>query len=307
MGAPVRVAAIDCGTNSIRLLVTDVDGNTKHDLVREMRIVRLGQDVDATGRLADEAIERTLAAAREYANIIETLDVSRVRFGATSAVRDAANSEDFGDVIEGVLGVRPLVLTGEEEAAASFDGATRAFGAGRSAVIDLGGGSTEVVIGAASVVEWAHSFDVGSVRLTERFLHSDPPSMAEISACQEHLDAVVVPTLSGLAAVETLVGVAGTITTVAAHTLRLDSYSSEAIHAACLAIDEVRSACLSLVRMPLADRRALPYMHPGRADVIAAGALILDRLLEYVPADTEQILVSESDILDGIAWRAALG
>jgi len=298
------VAAIDCGTNSIRLLITEVDGDTKSDLHRDMRVVRLGQGVDGSGRLAPEAIERTLEACREYAQTIAAMGVDVVSFAATSAVRDAANADEFGDAVESVLGVRPRVLTGEEEARASFEGATGEVADVLTAVVDLGGGSTEVVQGLGAP-SFAHSFDLGSVRMTERFLHTDPPTVAEVTACMAHLDAVIAPVLTGLEPTAEIVGVAGTITTIAAHSLALPSYDSERIHLARIHIDDLRAACMSLMQMPVADRRALPYMHPGRADVIAGGALILDRVLEHLPKETDEVVVSEHDILDGIAWAAA--
>lgn len=298
------VAAIDCGTNSIRLLITEIDGTAKTDFTREMRVVRLGQDVDRTGTLAPEAVERTLEACREYARVIEAVGVDVVSFAATSAVRDAGNAAEFSDAVEAVLGVRPRVLTGEEEARASFEGATGDVADALTAVIDLGGGSTEVVEG-RGLPTFSHSFDLGSVRMTERFLFTDPPSVAEVTECMGHLDAVIAPVLSGLAPVEEVVGVAGTITTIAAHSLALPSYDSEAIHLARIHVDDLRAACGSLMQMPVADRRALPFMHPGRADVIAGGALILDRVLEHLPRTTDEIVISERDILDGIAWAAA--
>ncbi|KRC66305.1 hypothetical protein ASE12_17010 [Aeromicrobium sp. Root236] len=297
-----RVAAIDCGTNSIRLLVSDVGSDAKVDLVREMRIVRLGQDVDRTGHLAEEAIDRTLQATREYAELIAMFGANEIRFCATSAVRDADNATEFEDAIEGILGVRPVVLAGLDEARASFLGATRDLEQTRTLVVDIGGGSTELVVGAGQDIEWSVSLDIGSVRLTERFLSSDRASVAEVTACMSHLDAVLAPVVRGLEPVGSFVGVAGTITTVAAHSLALPSYDSATIHGAKLALDDVREACLSLVRMSVADRRALPFMHPGRADVIGAGALILDRLVDLVPLSTDTMVVSEHDILDGIAW-----
>ncbi|KAA1400354.1 Ppx/GppA phosphatase family protein [Aeromicrobium ginsengisoli] len=297
-----RVAAIDCGTNSIRLLVSDVGADSKADLVREMRIVRLGQDVDRTGHLAEEAIDRTLQATREYAELIAMFGANEIRFCATSAVRDADNATVFEDAIEGILGVRPIVLAGLDEARASFLGATRDLEQARTLVVDIGGGSTELVVGTGQDIEWSVSLDIGSVRLTERFLSSDPASVAEVTACMSHLDAVLAPVVAGLDPVRSFVGVAGTITTVAAHSLALPSYDSATIHGAKLALDDVREACLSLVRMSVADRRALPFMHPGRADVIGAGALILDRLIELLPLSTDTMVVSEHDILDGIAW-----
>ena len=311
-----RVAAIDCGTNSIRLLVTDITDGTapgggavpsasSTEIVREMRIVRLGQGVDATGRLAGEAIDRTLQATREYAELITMLGAERVRFCATSAARDAENADEFSDAVESILGVRPQVLTGEEEALASFVGATRGLEPKRTLVVDIGGGSTELVLGEGSEVEWSTSLDIGSVRLTERFLPSDPPPVAELTAAMHHLDSVLAPALHGLEPVASVVGVAGTVTTVAAHALGLPSYDRDAIHGAWLSVDELRSTCLSLAQMSVADRRALPFMHPGRADVIGGGALVFDRVLEQLPLDTESVLISEHDILDGIAWGVA--
>ncbi|MEO6470189.1 MAG: Ppx/GppA phosphatase family protein [Aeromicrobium sp.] len=300
-----RVAAIDCGTNSIRLLITDISGGSKIDIVREMRIVRLGQDVDKTGHLADEAIARTLTATREYASLIAMLGADRIRFCATSAARDADNAEEFSDAVEGIIGIRPEVLTGEEEAHASFLGAAGDLPVTRTLVADIGGGSTELIVGIGDVVEWSVSLDIGSVRMTERFLHSDPPTVSEASDCMAFVDSVLDKAVVGLSPIETFVGVAGTITTVAAHTLDLPSYDSTATHLANLALSNVSNACISLTRMSVADRRALPYMHTGRADVIGGGALILDRLIEKLPLNTSSMLVSEHDILDGIAWSLA--
>lgn len=298
-----RVAAIDCGTNSLRLLIADIADDTKTDLVREMRVVRLGQGIDRTGAFAPEALERTLSVTREYGELISTLGAEQVRFCATSAARDASNGEELIDGVEAILGVQPEIITGEAEARASFLGATREL-AGDAVVADIGGGSTELVQGADGDVTWATSLDVGSVRLTERFLHDDPPTVQQITACEEHLDAVLAPALARLEPVTAFVGVAGTITTAAAHALALPTYDSARIHGARLAVDELRSACHSLVAMPVADRRRLPFMHPGRADVIGAGALILDRILAGVPWKTDIVTISEQDILDGIAWQA---
>ncbi|MGZ8705481.1 MAG: Ppx/GppA phosphatase family protein [Aeromicrobium sp.] len=300
-----RVAAIDCGTNSIRLLVSDIVGDKKTDVVRDMRIVRLGQDVDKTGHLAEEAIERTVSATREYASLISTLDVDRIRFCATSAARDADNAEEFSQAIAGVIGVRPVVLTGEEEAHASFLGAAGDLPVARTLVVDIGGGSTELIVGTGEDVEWAMSLNIGSVRMTERYLLSDPPTVTEVSDCIAALDTALDEVIGQIEPIETFVGVAGTVTTVAAHTLNLPSYDSGAIHLAELKLGDVSQACNSLARMTVADRRALPFMHPGRADVIGGGALILDRLIERLPLRTDTLLISEHDILDGIAWSMA--
>lgn len=300
----LRVAAMDCGTNSLRLLVTDVRGEEKRDVVREMRVVRLGQGVDETGRFHPDALDRTLAVTREFGELATVLGAQRIRFCATSAARDAENADQLNDGVESILGVRPEVLTGEDEARASFLGATRST-TGSALVVDIGGGSTELVVGADGDVQWSHSFDVGSVRLTERFLPSDPVSIDEVTALEAYLDGMLRPQVSSLEPVSTLVGVAGTITTVAAHALELPSYDSSAIHGARISVDDMRTACLSLLRMSVADRRALPFMHPGRADVIGAGAMILDAVLDAVPLATDTVTVSEHDILDGIAWGAA--
>jgi exopolyphosphatase/guanosine-5'-triphosphate,3'-diphosphate pyrophosphatase len=184
----IRVAAFDCGTNTIRLLICDLQGDTKTDHLREMKIVRLGQDVDRTGHLADEAIGRTLSATRDYAELIPLLGVERIVFCATSAVRDADNGEAFSDAIEGILGVRPIILDGPSEARATFLGATRELEPTRTLVVDIGGGSTEVVVGVGEEIESAVSLDIGSVRLTERFLPGDPPTVDEITACTEYVD-----------------------------------------------------------------------------------------------------------------------
>lgn len=304
MSEALRVAALDCGTNSLRLLVTDVRGDTKHDVVREMRVVRLGQGVDETGRFHPDALQRTLAVTREFGELATVLGAERVRFCATSAARDAANADELNDGVEAILGVRPEVLTGEAEAQASFLGATRSI-SGPALVVDIGGGSTELVVGDDGEVGWSHSFDVGSVRLTERFLHGDPATVQEVTALESYLDGMLRPRVADLDPVSTFVGVAGTITTVAAHALELPSYDSSRIHGARLPVDDVRTACLSLLRMSVADRRALPFMHPGRADVIGAGAMILDAVLDAVPLATDTVTVSEHDILDGIAWGAA--
>lgn len=301
---PERVAAIDCGTNSIRLLVTDIAEGGKNDLLREMRIVRLGQGVDETGRLAEEAIERTLSSTREYAGLIAELGASAVRFCATSAVRDASNGELFAEGVEEILGVRPEILSGDEEAHASFEGATRELGGDRTMLVDLGGGSTEIVVGENQRVEFATSLNLGSVRLTERFFSGEQSSIPEMTACMEYIDDLLRPVAASLAPADTFVGVAGTITTIAAHALGLPSYDPARLHRARISFSEVTEACLSLAAMSVADRRALPYMHPGRADVIGAGALIVDRLIALLPLTTDSMVISEHDILDGIAWGA---
>lgn len=309
-----RVAAIDCGTNSIRLLVADVDAaaGTLLDHERRMAVVRLGQGVDRTGILAPEALARTLAATEDFARSCRRWGVQRVRFVATSATRDASNRDELVRGVRALLGVEPEVVAGAQEAQLSFTGATRELvadgQAGPFLVCDLGGGSTELVRG-TSGVEAALSVDIGSVRLTERHLADDPPSSAQLSAARADVGAALdrVAEVVPLAGVGTLVGVAGTITTVAAAVLGLPAYDSARIHRARLPVDAVREACDRLVAMGRAERAALPYLHPGRVDVIAAGALIwgavVDRLVEQ--SALREVVVSEHDILDGIAFSLA--
>lgn len=292
------IAAIDCGTNTIKLLI----GDLPEVLVREARMVRLGQDVDRTGRLADEALLRAFAAIEEYAEMLAAHDVSRVRFCATSATRDSANAQDFSDGVFARLGVRPEVLSGEEEAALSFAGAVRNLAVRPEEpvlVVDIGGGSTELILGTDQPTS-AHSMDVGSVRLHERHLHDDPPTAAQVAACVADIDAALDASPVPIAAAATVVGVAGTVTTLAAGVLDLPAYAREAIDQQVLGVDAVHDLVDRLVTLPLAERLALPYMHPGRADVIDAGALILSRILHRTGVST--VVVSESDILDGIAW-----
>jgi exopolyphosphatase/guanosine-5'-triphosphate,3'-diphosphate pyrophosphatase len=272
-------------------------------------MVRLGQDLDRTGRIADEALARAFAAIEEYAAIIRDHGVppDRVRFVATSASRDAANAADFVAGVRQRLGVDPEVVTGADEAALSFAGAVRNLRTppGRPVlVLDIGGGSTELVLG-ADAPERSDSMDVGSVRLHERHLHSDPPTPAEIAACAADVDAHLDASPVDPAAAATVVGVAGTVTTVAAAVLDLPAYDRGAIDQAVLPVADVLAAVERLLGMSVAERRALPYLHPGRADVIGAGGLILARVLRR--ADARTLVVSECDILDGIAWSLVGG
>ncbi|GAA3372285.1 Ppx/GppA phosphatase family protein [Streptomyces sannanensis] len=319
-----RVAAIDCGTNSIRLLVADADPTTGKitDLDRRMQIVRLGQDVDRTGRLAPEALARTFAACREYAAVIKGLGVGdppaegrgRIRFVATSASRDAENRDEFVRGVMDILGVEPEVISGDREAEFSFIGATKEL-AGRPdltrpfLVVDIGGGSTEFVVGEEHV-RAARSVDVGCVRMTERHLVSDgvvadPPSPEQIAAIRADVDAALdlaertVP----LREAHTLVGLAGSVTTVAAIALGLDEYDSEAIHHARISYETVAEVTGRLLASTHAERAAISVMHPGRVDVIGAGALVLLAIMERIGA--REVVVSEHDILDGIAWSIA--
>jgi exopolyphosphatase/guanosine-5'-triphosphate,3'-diphosphate pyrophosphatase len=300
-----RVAAFDCGTNSLRLLIADLDPDTgtETELVRDMRIVRLGQGVDRTGRIAEESMTRAFDALDEYAALVAELRPTAIRFCATSAARDAANAADFMRGVKERLGVEPEIIDGDEEARASFAGVARVLGdaAGPVLVVDIGGGSTELIIGdPAGAVELAQSLDVGSVRMTERHLHDDPPTVDQVAALCADVDAVLDTCRVDPALAHTVVGVAGTVTTVAAGALDLPAYDRERIHLARLNRDLVHATVDDLVAMSVAERLALGYLHPGRADVIGAGALILDRVLQRT--SVEELVVSESDILDGIAW-----
>jgi exopolyphosphatase / guanosine-5'-triphosphate,3'-diphosphate pyrophosphatase len=305
-----RVAAVDCGTNTIRLLVTDIDpaSGAQEDLVREMRIVRLGQGVDRTGRLADEALSRVFAAVEEYAALIEPHGVDALRFVATSAARDASNADVFTEGIRSRLGVLPEVVTGAEEAQLSYDGATRSLPVVPApiAVLDIGGGSTELILGDShGHVRAARSLDVGSVRVTERLMPSDPPTDVEVAAATRMVDDALDTLPSyGVHADDaaTLVGVAGTVTTVASRLLGLDTYERDRVHHATFAAAEVHAMAARLLAMRAAEREAAGVPR-GRSDVIGAGALILDRVLLRSAAD--ELLVSDSDILDGIAWSLA--
>jgi exopolyphosphatase/guanosine-5'-triphosphate,3'-diphosphate pyrophosphatase len=292
------IAAIDCGTNTIKLLI----GDPPDVVVRETRMVRLGQGVDRSGRLADEALTRAFAAVDDYAALIREHDVSRIRFCATSATRDAANGDVFAGGVHERLGVSPEVLTGDEEAALAFDGAVRHLRTPPETpvlVVDIGGGSTELVLG-ADTPEIAHSMDVGSVRLHERHLHDDPPTADQVRACVDDIDAALDASPVDPASAATVVGVAGTTLSVVAGVLDLPSYDVEVIDQAVVPIADVHDFVDRLVAMPLEQRLALPWMHPGRADVIDAGALILSRVLRRMGADS--LVASEADILDGIAW-----
>lgn len=309
-----RVAAIDCGTNSIRLLIADVErsngATTLTDVVREMRVVRLGQGVDATGELAPEALERTFAAAADYAGLIREHGAGKVRFVATSASRDARNRDVFVDGIRNLLGVEPEVITGREEAALSFAGASSVLPVldGQEVlVVDLGGGSTEFVLGTAAGVTAAKSVDIGCVRLTERHLRADPPTAEQRAAAEADVDEAIARAAEDvpLERATAVVGVAGSVTTITAHALGLPGYAPEVIHGTELPVEAIRAASADLLSMSRSDRAALPYMHPGRVDVIGAGALVWSRIMERISGMTggriATATASEHDILDGIA------
>lgn len=312
-----RVAGIDCGTNSIRLLVAEVDDAGRlAELDRRMEIVRLGQGVDRTGRIAPDALARTLEAVRRYSDVCLDNRVEKIRFVATSASRDAENREEFVQGVRSAIGVMPEVIGGDEEARLSFRGATSVL-AGRHPgpflVVDIGGGSTELVLGTTSVVA-AASMDVGSVRLTERHLHDDPPTPAQIAAASADVVAAldVAARSVPLGRTATLVGLAGSVTTVTAHALDLDEYDRRAIDGSLLPADTVLRSCRELLTMSRARRGRLPFMHPGRVDVIGAGALVWSDVVSRVRAEVgaaggrlRHVLTSEHDILDGITLSAA--
>ncbi|HEX9040939.1 MAG TPA: Ppx/GppA phosphatase family protein [Trebonia sp.] len=336
-----RVAAIDCGTNSIRLLIADItpdsgneqrDTERRHgatetaqspplmDVTRQMRIVRLGEGVDRTGRLSPAALDRTMAALSEYAALIAEARPEAVRMVATSATRDAANSQEFTDRVRAILGVAPEVISGDDEAWLSFTGATRELAGTPLAtagmcpppylVTDIGGGSTEFILGAPGEAApgvphgqlSGRSVNIGCVRMTERHLHANPPLPGEIAATTKDIDAaleLVAETVPAEKA-RTLVGLAGSVTTVAAIALGLGEYDSIRIHHSRISAARVHEIAGELLAMTRAERAAIPVMHPGRVDVIGAGALILDRIMSRF--GFAEVLVSEHDILDGIAW-----
>ncbi|EIV95587.1 Ppx/GppA phosphatase family protein [Frankia sp. QA3] len=376
-----RVAAIDCGTNSIRLLVADYDGSRLHELTRRMEIVRLGAGVDRTGELAPQALARTFAALRDYAAEIERLGATRVRMVATSATRDARNRDELVTGVRAILGVDPEVISGDEEAALSFGGAIgdlvggsgQVGGSGRAGapsqpgasdrsgpsgqpgtfshlgdpdargatgfeprpagsagtsgqvgkiglsgtggsssvatpilLADIGGGSTELVLGDAHGVRAARSVNVGCVRLAERHLRDDPPTAAQAAAIVADVHAALDLAAQTVPLTEaaTLVGVAGTVTTVAALAAGLPGYDADRIHLSVTSAEQVAAVTERLLAMTHDERAALPVMHPGRVDVIASGALVLRTLVERTGAAS--VVASERDILDGIALALAV-
>lgn len=301
----MRVAAFDCGTNSLRLLVADLDpdAGSSTELAREMQIVRLGQGVDSTGRIAEASMQRVFRAVEEFMEIVHRHDVRDIRFCATSAARDADNSEEFMRGIRERVGVVPEVIEGEEEARLSFTGAVRDLPPLDEPLllIDIGGGSTELVLGRQDgTLLDAQSVDIGSVRLNERHLHTDPPTSAEIDTAVQDIDAALDVCDVDLAEAGAVIGVAGTVTTIGAAVLDLPTYDRNLIHHSVVRPDAVEGAVRHLLDMVVEQRKALGYMHPGRADVIGAGGLILTRILRRVPVHS--MVVSEHDILDGIAW-----
>ena len=298
-----RVAAIDCGTNSIRLLIADITGDNFQEITREMEIVRLGQGVDATGKFDPEAIERTLTATRRYAEIIASKGVEKIRFCATSATRDASNRELFIDGVREILGIEPEVIPGTEEAELSFIGATKGLTHTESPylVVDIGGGSTEFVLG-DSEVKYTKSVNIGCVRMSERHLNKAPQDPLAVQKAIQDIDdaiaeaAYIVP----IKEAKTLIAVAGTATTVAAAALGLSEYDRHAIHLSRIPAAKVIEIAQMFSLMSREEIAALGYMHPGRVDVIAAGSLVLSRVM--LATGATEFVASESDILDGMAW-----
>jgi exopolyphosphatase / guanosine-5'-triphosphate,3'-diphosphate pyrophosphatase len=298
-----RVAAIDCGTNSIRLLIADITGDNFQEITREMEIVRLGQGVDATGKFDPEAIERTLIATKRYAEIIASKGVEKIRFCATSATRDASNRDLFIDGVREILGIEPEVIPGTEEAELSFIGATKGLTHTESPylVVDIGGGSTEFVLG-DSEVKYAKSVNIGCVRMSERHLNKAPQDPLAVQKAIQDIDdaiaeaAYIVP----IKEAKTLIAVAGTATTVAAAALGLSEYDRYSIHLSRIPTAKVFEVAQMFSLMSREEIAALGYMHPGRVDVIAAGSLVLARVM--LATGATEFVASESDILDGMAW-----
>ncbi len=303
-----RVAAIDCGTNSLRLLVADVGSGSAGlvDLHRQMEIVRLGEGVDRTGRLAPEALARTFAVCDRYADTIRDLGAEHVRFVATSASRDAENRDEFVQGVLSRIGVEPEVVTGDEEARLSFAGATRGLTGARPPylVVDIGGGSTEFVLGTTEPVA-ALSVDIGCVRLTERHLHADPPPRDQVDALVADVDAAIdrAAEVVPLGEARTLVGLAGSVTTLTAVALGQQEYDAAAVHGTRLRAVDVAEWSDRLLAMTHDERSRIRVIHPGRVDVLNAGVLVLRRILDRT--GLPEVLVSEHDILDGIAFSVA--
>ena len=301
-----RVAAIDCGTNSIRLLISDIDTstNTATDVCREMRIVRLGEGVDKTNAFSPRALERTFKAIDEYEEILLKHKVENLRFVATSATRDAQNKTMFIKGVIDRLRIVPEVIAGTEEAALSFDGATRSLRQKHKApflIIDLGGGSTELVMGDQEPTG-AYSMDVGCVRMTERHTPGGNPTKAQEEAIRTDVRNALKEAAKKVdwQKAQTIVGVAGTVTTVAAHILKLKTYDPEVLHGASISAQQISQTAQDFISLTPSQRAALPYMHEGRIEVITAGSIVLDEVMKAIGAQT--LIASERDILDGVAW-----
>jgi exopolyphosphatase/guanosine-5'-triphosphate,3'-diphosphate pyrophosphatase len=303
---PMRVAAIDCGTNSIRLLIADIDGHNFREVVRDMEIVRLGQGVDQTGQFHPDAIARTLAAVDKFAAEIAKRGVEKIRFCATSATRDATNRHLFVDGVRDRLGIEPEVISGDEEAALSFAGAIKDLNPtdGPFLVVDIGGGSTEFVFG-TTTVEAAKSVNIGCVRMSERHFANDPATTEQVELARTDIQTAIAEAAAEvpITQAKTLVAVAGTATTVAAAALDLSEYDRYVIHLSRITADQAHAASAMFLTSNREDRLALGYMHPGRVDVIAAGSLVLSEIMKATGAS--EFVASESDILDGMAYSLA--
>ena len=302
----MRVAAIDCGTNSIRLLIADIEGESFREVLRTMEIVRLGQGVDETGQFHPDAITRTLAAVDKFAGEIAKRGVEKIRFCATSATRDATNRHLFVDGVRERLGIELEVISGDEEAALSFAGAIKDLDPsnGPFLVVDIGGGSTEFVLG-TSTVEAARSVNIGCVRMSERHFASDPATPEQIEAARTDIQAAIAQAAAvvPITKAKTLVAVAGTATTVAAAALDLPEYDRYAIHLSRISAQQTHDAATMFATKTREQRISLGYMHPGRVDVIAAGSLVLSEIMKATGAT--EFVASESDILDGMAFSLA--
>ena len=299
----MRVAAIDCGTNSIRLLIADIEGSNFREIYRDMQIVRLGQGVDKTGEFHPDAITRTLTAVDNFVAEIGRRGVERIRFCATSATRDAKNRELFINGVQARLGVTPEVITGEEEARLSFMGATKELPESLAPylVIDIGGGSTEFVLGNREVVA-AKSVNIGCVRMSERHFVHDPANSEEIEAARKDIRIAISEAAKtvDITSAKSVVAVAGTATTVAAAALKLKEYDRYQIHLSRISAEETEQVSKMFLSLNRNERSALGYMHPGRVDVIGAGSLVLTEIIKATKAS--EFIASESDILDGMAW-----
>lgn len=305
----MRVAAIDCGTNSVRLLVAENGDDGLVDLDRRLILTRLGQGVDATGQFHPDALARTLAAFAEYAEVIDDLGVEKVRLVATSAARDASNRDEFFAGARERLGVDAEVISGDEEARLSFTGALTALPdvAAPALVMDIGGGSTELIVGSTGAppsIAHGISLNIGSVRVRERFLADDPPSEAQIDGARQHIDGLLDGAGIDIAAVQTWIGVGGTATSLSALNQRLPAYDRAKVHGSTMTRVELHALTQRLLTSTVAQVKALPSMHPKRADVICAGALIADRVAARAGVD---LTISESDILDGLALGLLAG
>ena len=302
----MRVAAIDCGTNSLRLLIADIDQGNFREIYRTMEVVRLGEGVDQNKTFKLEAIDRTLTALQTFSSEITRRGVERIRFCATSATRDATNRDLFIKGVEEILGITPEVIPGTEEASLSFRGATKelATAEGPFLVVDIGGGSTEFVYGTENVIA-ARSVNVGCVRMAERHQLTSPLSESSRTAAIADIDAAIAEAAAEvpITKARSVIAVAGTATTVAAAALGLTTYDRYAIHLARISAEKTHEIAQSFVAMTRSEIAALGFMHPGRVDVITAGSLVLSRIMSATGA--KEFIASEADILDGMAWSLA--